>query len=231
MTGRRGAEWGLWVRWVWASVLAGFVGLGMAAEIPWGVGVIPSGDPANEEGYSVGWAVALAGIAAGAVMGGIEWLFLRRWLSGGRWWIVGSILGFGVSFVLVWAMGGGIFGTEYGNHALPHAVDRGGIVGGILIAVAFSGAQWLMMGQQRRQMGLWAVGSIIGFVAGWLAVAIVGGPLHEALGPAAHLVGGAIFGMVFGVITGGVLLRAFGRSRERVPVVDVPPAPSPGGGG
>ena len=134
-----------WVRWLLASTAGGLVALGMAAEIPWGVGTIPSGDPANVEGYSVGWAVVLAGLLSGAALGGFQWLLLRRWFSGrqgaGRWWAAASALGFAVSFTAAWAFSGGMAGSDYAHHGLPHAVDRAETWGGLLIAAALGIAQ------------------------------------------------------------------------------------------
>src|SRR3712207_4604420 len=67
-----------WILWVLNSLLAGFVALGMAAEsAPFAAGVVPSGNEANVDGYSVAWAVIAGGVLAGAALGGMQWLLLR----------------------------------------------------------------------------------------------------------------------------------------------------------
>lgn len=198
--------WAVGAVWVMVMVVTGLVTLAMALEVPWGFGTIPSGDPADGSGYAIGGAVVLAGVLGGAVMGGIEWLVLRRWFVGGRRWVLASAVSMMVSFTAAWAIGGGIGGSDYAHHALPHAVDRAGLMGGVLIGASLGAAQWLVLRSQISTAGWWIVANVIGFAGGWTVTAAVSEPIDNALGPMAHLAGGLLFGAVFGVVSGGVLL-------------------------
>ncbi len=203
----------LWVQWVLASTVGGLVALSMAAEFPWGVGVIPSGDPANIVGYSVAWAVVVGGLLAGAVLGGVQWLLLRRRFTGdkwsplGVWWTAASAIGFAVSFYFLWEVSGGVHGDEYAHHGLPHAVDRAETWGGLLIGAVLGVSQWLAL---RKHLGAkasksawwWVPMTALGFAGAWWVAAVTSAPMEAVLGPMTHFWGGAVFGVVFGAITG-----------------------------
>jgi hypothetical protein len=218
----RAADFRLWWQWVLANMLGGLVALGMAAEFPWSVGVFPSGDPANVAGYSAGWAVGVAGLAAGAVLGGIQWRLGRGRFAGGHlsggWWVAASALGFGLSFMLAWGLSGRVAGAGYAHHGLPHAVDRAETWGGLLIALGVGAAQWLVLqvrGAQGARGTRWVLVSVASFTVAWWVAAMASAPVEAVLGPLTHFWGGAVFGLVFGALTGSGLI---GRA-PRLPVV------------
>ena len=163
----------------------------------------------------------MAGLAAGALLGGLQWRLLRCRFARGRrdgrlsgWgWVGASALGFGVSFTVAWALSGGVAGAEYGHHGLPHAVDRAATWGGMLIATMLGAAQGLALRVggspgARRQAGWYTLVSGASFAAAWWVAAMASAPVEAALGPMTHFWGGAVFGVVFGALTGiGLLWR------------------------
>jgi hypothetical protein len=200
-----------WAGWTLYSELGGLVALALAAEIPPFIsGVLPSGDEANITGYGNGWAVVVAGLLFGVIFGSFQWFFLRSWFAGQRsagwWWIAASALAVGVSFTLAWVLGDGIYGDNFAQHGLPHAVDRAGIWGGALIGTMLGLGQWLALWSRQPGLairaGWWIAANIIAFALGWWITAILSVPVAAALGPLNHFWGGAVFGTIFGLITG-----------------------------
>ncbi len=195
------ARWGLWLRWVLASILAGAMALALG-DFPSGVGVLLRGtDMSDESGWTEGWAVVVAGILAGVVLGAMQWLVLRREIGRLRWWFLASVVGFAVGFPVVWSMGGSGGGSEYAHHALPHVLDPSGTLGAAIIGFLVGLAQWLVLRRELSGAVWWVPASVVGFVLGWLAAVAV--PVD---GPMAHFAGGAAFGAGFGLITGTVLI-------------------------
>ena len=195
--------WSFWFEWFIANGIGGLVGLALAAETPsFLVGLIGSGgDPNNTSGYSTAWAVILGAILGGATIGILQWFTLRRQLPAIKWWTVISTAGFALGFILVWALSGATFGENYAHHALPHAIDRAGIVGGLVIGAAMGSMQSLFLGWNRKGVAYWIGANMVGFAAGWFGAAA-----QPATDVPAHFVGGAIFGCVFGAITGMMLV-------------------------
>jgi hypothetical protein len=77
----RAFELKLWLAWVLSGTVAGLTALAIAAETPaFLVGVVPTGDPANTSGWTVGWAILLGGALAGITFGATQRLVLRRML-------------------------------------------------------------------------------------------------------------------------------------------------------
>ena len=191
-----------WLAWVLASVAAGIVGLAIMAETPpFEVGVARSGDPTDTTGYSVAWAVILGGLLCGATLGGVQRRLLRRRLAPLAGWTPASAAGFALGFTAVWALAGAAHGAAYGHHAVPHAVDGAGTPGGALLGAAFGAAQWLVLRRRVARAGWWVPANAAGFAAGWALAAAA--PVD---GVPAHFTGGAIFGAVLGLLTGGALV-------------------------
>ena len=84
---RSGIGWGFWFLWAVAHMV------GFAV-------VVLAGNPILEE-----IAFVLVGIAAGIVVGIVEWLVLRRWVARAEAWVLGSTLGFLVGVALGWSTG------------------------------------------------------------------------------------------------------------------------------
>jgi hypothetical protein len=220
---RLGAAALTWLSWVLISGISGLIALSFAAEVPpFLAGVIPSGDEANSTGYTYTWAVILAGLLTGGTLGGFEWLFIRRPFAGqiaGGWWVGVSVVAVGVSFTLAWAIGGGMSGARFAHHGLPHAVDLTGIWGGLLIGATLGLAQWLLLWfklpteqfRLKRLWGWWVMANLAGFGVGWWVAALMSAPFERAFGPWNHLWGGAVFGTVFGGLTGIVIAKLAAR--------------------
>jgi len=164
--------------------------------------------------------VALFGISAGTllgtVVGAMQRLILRQWLSHLNWWVLGTAASWGIGLGIVELLGWRpiedlfllltvlLFGAIIG---LPDGVGMNwGIAGGFLMATA----QWLILRQAFRRAGWWIVVSSVGSIVSW-AIALPFGLrmtliLGQVLGLLALLASplliGAIIGILFGTITG-----------------------------
>ncbi|HEY6410133.1 MAG TPA: hypothetical protein VIY29_21975 [Ktedonobacteraceae bacterium] len=195
--------WSVWLQWFTTSIIGGLVGIALMAETPpFLVGYFGSGgDPTIiEMGYSQAWAVILGATLGGAAIGSLQWLILRRQITNIHWWGVASMAGFALGFILVWAVSGARSGSAY-HHTIPHAVDRAGIVGGAVIGAVMGSVQWLILRWRCSRAGWWVVANSVGFAAGWAGAAAM-----PVTGVAAHFVGGATFGILFGAVTGAALV-------------------------
>lgn len=186
---------GRWLWWVLASTVGwavgGTVGVALGGGLAMGIVVT---------GY-VGMAVGV--IAAGA----LQWLVLRRQVTGAAWWIVTSVVGaalVGILAVLLgWIVGvvgrlvgGAAWGANWGP---DWSADPGGDVG-FVVAVAAGGTvlgvlQWLVLRRQVARTGWWVLASTVGWVVG----GFVSGITDAAAG-------WAVLGAVYGAITGIVLV-------------------------
>lgn len=156
---------------------------------------------------TIGWAVGFAiceafssflkrlnsdGLVIGAGVGIAQWLVLRRQAGGARWWILASIIGFGIGKVL-------------GDQV---AVNLGGLVGiglgGATIGLTAGALQWIELRRQGADPGMWVVASTIGWALGWLLI----GSIDELGAPSASAyVVGSVGAAVAGLITGASMLR------------------------
>lgn len=195
---------GFWLPWVAASTVGGLFALSFG-DFPSGVGMLTRGtDMSDESGWAEGWAVLVAGLLAGAIFGAAQWLVLRGRLNGLGWWVPVTVLGWTAAYLVVWAIGGGGGSAAYGHHALPHVLDTGGTLGALIVGLAAGVPQWLVLRHLGSRAIWWVPASVAGLLLGWLAA--VATPFH---GPEAHLVGGAAFGLLFGIVTAPVLLKLF----------------------
>jgi hypothetical protein len=191
----------LWLEWVLTGIAAGIAALAMAAETPpFAAGFATSGDEADTSGYAVAWAVALAGLLTGATLGAVQKLVLRGRLARLKGWVWASAAGFAVAFTAVWASSGAQHGT-LAHHALPHAVDLAGPLGGVVIGTAFGASQWVVLRRQMRGAGWWVPANAAGFGGGWVLAAAT--PVNDV---PAHFVGGAVVGLTLAATTGLVLV-------------------------
>ncbi len=190
---------GLWLLWTLVNT-AGFAFGGFAFHFPFG---FSSGPPQSfaPENAVVGFAV---GAVTGVVIGTLQWLVLRRVISGVGWWVVATLGGVAV----VHAVGDAATGfVAFWVVALPS-----GVVIGIL--------QWLVLRRLGYTARFWVLASIIGWFVGLtlgMALAEFTG-LMTLTGPAGyatqHAVVGSVTGAVIGAITGRVLIWLVRQSRS-----------------
>ena len=80
--------WGFWFWWVLASTVG--YAVGNAAGMKVVQAVVGAAEP-MAKGLVVG--LALAVVMTGAAVGVMQWLVLRREVSGAGWWVLASIVG------------------------------------------------------------------------------------------------------------------------------------------
>ena len=186
---------GGWLWWVLASTVGwavgGTVGVALGGELSMGLAVT---------GY--------LGVAVGVTMtGALQWLVLRGQVGGAAWWMVASVVGAALvgilAVVLGWVVGvvgrlvgGAAWGANWGP---DWSADPGGDVG-FVVAVAAGGTvlgvlQWLVLRRQVARAGWWVLASSVGWVMGGLASGITN-----------TTAGWAVLGIVYGAITGIVLV-------------------------
>ena len=165
---QRGPGWRLWFLWLMAAAY----GWGTAVEMT-GLGEMSmySSPPSIEAGY---FGVALAGMLVGA----LQWLILRKKISGAGWWILASF-GAALVFSLV------VFGVGL---AYKEEVWRVGVG---LLGPATGLLQWLILRREVRQSGWWILASTLGWGLGI---------------PAGEAVGWNGLGAVYGALTGLALV-------------------------
>ena len=162
-------------------------------------------------GWVVGFAVCEAfsaflksissdGLIIGTGVGIAQALILRRQIGDAGWWILASIVGFGIGKVLgdqVAANLGGLVGSA---------------LGGATIGLAAGALQWAALRRQGADPGMWVVASTIAWALGWLLI----GSIDESNGApgASAYVLGAVGAALAGVITGISMVRLL---RTRAP--------------
>jgi hypothetical protein len=170
------AEWGTLLAWVVATTVGWVVGFAVCEAFSAFLKSL------NSDGLVIGTGVGIA-----------QWLVLRRQLQPAGWWILASIIGFGIGKVLgdqVAASVGGLVGSALGGGAI-------GLVAGAL--------QWLVLQRKVVSSGWWVLASTIGWAIGWMIIGTTdesGGAPSES----AYLVG-SVGAAVAGVITGTAMVR------------------------
>lgn len=165
---QRRVGWRLWFLWL----IAGGYGWGTAVEVT-GLGEmsLQSSPPRIMAGFL---GVAFAGILVGA----LQWLILRKRLTGSGWWLVtniGAAALFGAIF----------FGIGTGT------TDLGWVAGIYIYGMVAGVLQWLVIKRQIKDAGWWVLASTVGWVAGI---------------PVAEMVGWNGLGAVHGAITGASMV-------------------------
>ena len=158
---------------------------------------------ATAAGWLVGFAVCEAfsaflkslssdGLIIGTGVGIAQGLVLRRQLNGAGWWVLVTIVGFGIGKVegdsLAQAVGGPV----------------GSGLGGAAIGFTVGLAQWVVLRRVVAAAGWWILASAVGWAVGWViigAVADAGDPP-----PTSAYVIGAVGAAVAGAITGATLV-------------------------
>ena len=178
---RTRAEWGFWLQWVLTSIL----GFAMGAAI----------------GNAVTDLIFMA--LFGAVGGFMQWLVLRRQITGAGWWVLASTLSFAIAPLAA------IAGVMVMSQVM--SLDGNPLTAPILLGVIFGVLSaimpWLVLRRQLARAGWWVpahlLGSLLGGVLGIVtfhAVSAIG--FYQFAWAAA----GAMFGAGLGAITGITLV-------------------------
>jgi hypothetical protein len=198
-------RWEVWHRWAVFTTI-GHVVSGIA------IAVVPGRFPG-------GFAVALMAVVAGlAIAGLLQWLILRYWAHGIRWWswVLATVLGqlAGTAAVSIAVLGSlatgalGGLGAHIGGHALQLATK---VMSGALLGGVEGFAQWVVLRRHVRAAGWWIAAMMSAEVLGAAASLVVGGgAASERL--IALVISRLISGFIVGAITGAVLIRLL---RER----------------
>jgi hypothetical protein len=168
---QRGPGWRVWFLWLWATAYG------------WGQGVYwgwyTDDEPKILEAIPDMITAGYLGVVTGAVLVGLlQWLVLRRHLSGALRWIP-------VNFAALAVVGIVIFGVG--------TIDRdlGWILGVSLFGTMVGVLQWALLRQQLSRAGWWILAS----TAGWIA----GMPFGDLNGPPG-------LGAVYGAVTATALV-------------------------
>jgi hypothetical protein len=119
-------------------------------------------------------------LIVGVIIGGLQWLVIRRHLPGIQRWPLFTGLGFALGAFAFWA----------------------------LIGVGVGVTQWLLLRRDLNKAVWWLVVNAVAWPLGYLFGGVGGSALGTALGSAVlgGLVGSILIGVLIGAITGGVLL-------------------------
>ncbi len=179
-------EWGFWLEWVFASTLGMFAGfyvgffLGAFTHLALGLGERPT-------------RLAL-GIVLGIGVGVLQWLVLRRRVTGAGWWVLASAAG-GCGIALA------------GFEVLLLSLESFGALLSLIGVVALGGAvtgtlQWLVLRGQVSRAGWWVLASTVG----WGLSVTVARAFPRVEGIMEPIGAFAMIGAILGALTGGALV-------------------------
>ena len=170
------AEWGVVLGWVVATAVGWLVGFAVCEAFSAFLRSLSS------DGLIIGTGVGIA-----------QWLILRRQLNGVGWWVLVTIVGFGVG--------------KLEGDSLAQAVGGtlGAGLGGAAIGTTVGLAQWVVLRRRVAAAGWWVLGSAIGWAVGWAIIGLV--PESADTPPAMAYVIGAGGAAVAGVFTAAFLVR------------------------
>lgn len=165
---------------------------------------------ATTVGWVVGFAICEAqkaffaslsadGAVIGISIGIFQWIALRQRINRAGWWILASVIGYGI----------GKLAGDAVTQSVSGAVGIG--LSGATIGASVGIAQWVVLRRHVAQAGWWVPASAVAWAVGW---SIIGFAEEAAAGPTAttYLIG-AGGAAAAGVITGASLVWFF-RSRR-----------------
>ncbi len=188
------AGWKLWILWTLANVLAFAIGITVSLVVYRAVGEIA------------------ASAALGIVVGVFQWLVLRNRLLQTRWWIMSNALGVPLGFAAVEAL----------NHYAPGGwkIVLAGDLRFLALGLIVGFAQWIVLKRVLRKAGWWTLANVLGWSLGWYATYLIALVLPEFF---AILVGYAVIGLIYGIITGLALILFIRKNiREETRDVNLP---------
>jgi hypothetical protein len=129
------------------------------------------------------------GLVIGASVGIAQWLVLRRRFSPAGWWVLVSIIGFGVGKAI----------GEIVVVGVPAVVGHG--LSGALIGVSVGIAQWFVLRGHVARAGWWVPANILAWTVGWSIIGLVeeAGGLPTLMVYVVGAIGAAIAGTITGI--------------------------------
>lgn len=177
--------WRFWLLWVLASTVGLFLGLVVGF-----FGALKVSDFQRD----LAWAAIAAG--AGAGVGIMQWLVLRRQVSRVGWWALASLVGLGVAAV------GGVAVALAAGYSMEWFPMAGWIViaavGGAMAGIM----QWLILRRQVSRAGWWVLASTVGWAVSVAGLVVLGEEIMDFLALGVGLAG--IVGL--GAMTGLALV-------------------------
>ena len=140
----------------------------------------------------------------GTLAGALQWLVLRRHVSGAGLWVAACVGG-GVAAVVVGVAVGVLAGIGAGvvggvRPAVEVGTDTAGVAAAVSYGTVVGVVQWLVLQRQVLHSYWWVLASS----AGWIVGGIVAGATE---GVAGWAILGAVYGAVTGLALAGILAR------------------------
>lgn len=183
---QRWAGWRVWFLWLLATAF----GWGQGLYLGW----YADDEPKMLAAVPLDIVAGYSGVVTGAALVGVlQWLVVRRYVTRGFRWVLAS-------FGAVAVVGVAIFGVGVIDP------DRGWIAGVILFGTTVGVLQWAVLRQQLPRAGWWVLASTAGWVAGM--------PLGDSGGPPG-------LGAAYGATTATALVWLLRQRKPVVARVDV----------
>jgi hypothetical protein len=206
----RRSPWGAWRQWVAANMAGEVVGFGLAAAIGSVLGAwMATATGAAQVGIAA-VLVAAVGVVEGSVVGGAQWLVLRRHLArlSARAWVTatvgGATLAWGVGMLVGSLAAGMMEGSGTAPDIPPAAWLAGPLVIGAVAGSLLASVQWWVLHRLGYQAGWWVPAHALGW-AGGMVVAFGGmAAMPDGAAPAAWIVAGGGIGLAMGFIAAAV---------------------------
>jgi len=156
-----------WWQWILANTAGWGIGFSVALMGLLAIGFMVIPDPEIQSGdprWSILFAAinSVAGGAGGFVIGGAQWIVLRRHVSGVGIWALTSAIGWALGLALA-------MGVSWSVEAdIASSVDPllYLLLGGVVTLIVVSVGQWLVLASRVRYAGWWVLVSAIGLLLG-----------------------------------------------------------------
>jgi hypothetical protein len=173
-------KFGLWAGWALAT------GAGML------LGFLPAEPLADL--FNLGVARVIVPLLAGVLIGLLQWLLLRPFLTSAADWIIsagfGWMAGYALGLLVIRSLAGGMLEA---------------VIGYIVFGVIVSALQWPVLRREIPSLLPWLIANVIGWTAAFLVGQFAGSQLYLASGLAPEITAAiiaGISGLVAGAITG-----------------------------
>lgn len=148
----------------------------------------------------------IRGAIVGFMLGGAQWLVLRRINSRMKLWIVLTTAGYATGY----AIAATLFGKFYGGNIPLILIES---LYGIVVGGAIGLAQWFVLKPMFQQSKTWfvsvSIAETLGGAIGWgvFGVIYLNSALDNTNYPLHGLIAGGCTGAISGLITGGIMFR------------------------